>query len=370
MIALAVMTLLSSTAHASLNILFYGNSYTDDRTINGGSLYLPAVPDFIVDLATAAGEPAPTAVNATESGKSLAWHNSNNTAIISTGLAGGQQWDYVVMQDQSTRPTVSHPSGDVANHRTAAVDLFTNVAIHSPLAVPVMFQTWARELSDHDFYHPVTGYFPGGPAQMQSELRSGYQLSAGDIDTLIGTPRARIAPVGDAWEDSGYDDLHLNDDSHMNARGRLLSSLVIYSTIYQDDTHDLYLSGSLNTMLSDLNLSTADGHELTLIADAAAGVTPSLTGDLDLDGFVGINDLNIVLGAWNQSVPPADPLADPSGDGFVGIDDLNTVLGHWNAGTPPGLPETASVPEPGVWLVVGASALALACKRKTGSNIL
>jgi len=67
-----------------------------------------------------------------------------------------------------------------------------------------------------------------------------------------------------------------------------------------------------------------------------------LAGDLDGDGFVGIADLNIVLGNWNQSVPPGDPLADPSGDGFVGIDDLNTVLGNWNAGTPP----TAVVPEP------------------------
>ena len=68
-----------------------------------------------------------------------------------------------------------------------------------------------------------------------------------------------------------------------------------------------------------------------------------LDGDLDGDGFVGINDLNIILANWNQSVPPGNPLADPSGDGFVGIDDLNEVLGNWNAGTPP----TMAVPEPG-----------------------
>ena len=72
-------------------------------------------------------------------------------------------------------------------------------------------------------------------------------------------------------------------------------------------------------------------------------VVSSLVGDLDGDGFVGINDLNIVLAAWNQNVPPGNPLADPSGDGFVGIDDLNTVLGNWNAGTPPA---AAAVPEP------------------------
>ena len=69
----------------------------------------------------------------------------------------------------------------------------------------------------------------------------------------------------------------------------------------------------------------------------------ALPGDLDGDGFVGINDLNIVLANWNQNVPPANPLADPSGDGFVGIDDLNAVLGNWNAGTPP---NSNAVPEP------------------------
>ncbi len=72
-------------------------------------------------------------------------------------------------------------------------------------------------------------------------------------------------------------------------------------------------------------------------------VDASLIGDLDGDGFVGIDDLNIVLSNWNQNVPPGDPAADPSGDGFVGIDDLNTVLGNWNAGTPP---PPAAVPEP------------------------
>ncbi len=77
----------------------------------------------------------------------------------------------------------------------------------------------------------------------------------------------------------------------------------------------------------------------------------ALIGDLDGDGFVGINDLNIVLANWNQNVPPGNPLADPSGDGFVGIDDLNTVLGNWNAGTPPGV--GTAIPEPTSLTLIG-----------------
>lgn len=62
----------------------------------------------------------------------------------------------------------------------------------------------------------------------------------------------------------------------------------------------------------------------------------SRIGDLTFDGFVGIEDLNIILSNWNLTVP-AGSLSDPTGDNFVGIEDLGVVLGNWNAGTPPPL---------------------------------
>ncbi len=74
---------------------------------------------------------------------------------------------------------------------------------------------------------------------------------------------------------------------------------------------------------------------------------PVIIGDLNADGFVGIEDLNTVLGNWNQSVLPGFYTAgDPSGDGFVGIEDLNTVLGNWNTGAPPPPSDGLVVPEP------------------------
>ena len=97
-----------------------------------------------------------------------------------------------------------------------------------------------------------------------------------------------------------------------------------------------------------------------LFVDIPAG---GLEGDLNGDGFVGIADLNIVLGAWNQNVPPGDPLADPSGDGFVGIADLNVVLGNWNAGTPP--TDAAAVPEPVSAVVFTALGLMAMSRRRT-----
>jgi hypothetical protein len=87
---------------------------------------------------------------------------------------------------------------------------------------------------------------------------------------------------------------------------------------------------------------------------------PALDGDLNSDGFVGIADLNIVLGNWNLNVPPADPAADPSGDNFVGIADLNVVLGNWNAGSPP---SATAVPEPATLTLLCFGGLAMLRRR-------
>ena len=113
-----------------------------------------------------------------------------------------------------------------------------------------------------------------------------------------------------------------------------------------------------NNAYWDFNNNLHEGIDWMADIQALYGL-PAIAGDLDGDGFVGINDLNIILANWNQNAPPADPLADPSGDGFVGIDDLNIVLANWNAGTPP--QDTATIPEPTtLTVVVGAGALILA----------
>ena len=90
-----------------------------------------------------------------------------------------------------------------------------------------------------------------------------------------------------------------------------------------------------------------------------------LIGDLSGDGFVGIDDLSIVLGNWNDAVAHGVfTLGDPTGDGFVGIDDLNVVLSHWNEGTPPTNGSQTHIPEPTSLWLLGAGAWA--CGVRTG----
>jgi Bacterial Ig-like domain/FG-GAP repeat/RTX calcium-binding nonapeptide repeat (4 copies) len=99
--------------------------------------------------------------------------------------------------------------------------------------------------------------------------------------------------------------------------------------------------GTYDVSVTATDTATNAGSDATL---NELVIEVPLVGDLDGDGFVGIADLNIVLGNWNQAVPPADPRADVDGDNFVGIVDLNAVLGNWNAGTPPVAQASASSP--------------------------
>jgi phytase-like protein len=105
-------------------------------------------------------------------------------------------------------------------------------------------------------------------------------------------------------------------------------------------------------------------YSLTIAPEPGSGCTGPegcLAADLDHTGFVGINDLNIILSRWNQTVFPGSG-PDPTVDGFVGIEDLNIVLGNWNAGTPP--PLAALVPEPASALLGLACACVVVCRRQ------
>lgn len=90
-----------------------------------------------------------------------------------------------------------------------------------------------------------------------------------------------------------------------------------------------------------------------------------LPGDADMDGFVGLGDMNTVLGNWNQSIVGWNN-GDFDGDGFVGIADLNVVLGNWNAATPPLVAAEASVPEPALSVLFGAAGAFSVIRRRCG----
>ena len=101
--------------------------------------------------------------------------------------------------------------------------------------------------------------------------------------------------------------------------------------------------------------------EATTIYLDAPATQADIPGDLNGDGFVGGDDLDIVRSFWGQSVTAGNKLkGDPSGDGFVGGDDLDEVRANWGEGTPPAAP----VPEPSLLVLLAGAALAGLARRR------
>lgn len=193
---------------------------------------------------------------------------------------------------------------------------------------------------------------------------------------LTGSPGAGVMEVnftttpGVAYELT----FHYSHNANIgNAVARAQVQVFGLDTLLEDTVeHDPQLF-SLHEFRIYTGLLTADAPHAVLrftsLNDGIAGVVidaisiitaEELIGDLNRDGFVGLADLDIILGNWNQNVTPGSLIdGDPSGDGFVGLADLDTVLGNWNAGAPPYVqPTTApNVPEPGAVAFIAACGL-------------
>ncbi len=162
--------------------------------------------------------------------------------------------------------------GNLSQHLSSTLAMYQQVAARSPNVTAVMYETWARA-PGYYFYTGSNPSFPGGPVQMQQELRDGYQMSTANINAVAGSTVAKYAPAGDAWENAGFAaNLYAADNYHGSNRGSLLNALVLYGTIYDDSTtSDIDLSG----VLSSLGLSAADGQYLTSVADITLVPEPS-----------------------------------------------------------------------------------------------
>ena len=182
------------------------------------------------------------------------------------------------------------------------------------------------------------------------------QLATGVLEIELGG----LAPITE------YDVLEVFGMTNLD--GTLAVSLIDGFVPSVGDTFEIVNGSPISGIFSNELLPTLSaGMELTTVYNTNSVrlmvIEVPIPGDLDGDGFVGINDLNLVLSDWNKSVPPADPRADPTGDGYVGIGDLNTVLSNWNLGEPPSV-TVATVPEPSSLALVVGIGVYLASERR------
>jgi GH25 family lysozyme M1 (1,4-beta-N-acetylmuramidase) len=280
------------------------------------------------DNATVVALPSTTAGNI-ENGLDSDWFELTLTvgedytfSVLADGLASGELRLYANTGSLLATDTGPASGGTLAELQyTPVASGVYYLSVESPTDAPGGYDLAVQEADDYGdtiatAVGPLTSFAPGGIQ------------SSGDVDMFFFTATAGMQ-YDILLNDAGVPDGTL---SLLNSGGFLVSQ---DSGSSPGGTHAQIQwtasSSGLMYVAASADPGSLGGYIVTL-----AESDPQIDGDLDGDGFVGIADLNLVLGNWNQSVTPGDLLAgDPDGDGFVGIADLNVVLGNWNAGTPP-----------------------------------
>lgn len=128
----ALFICFSSVAQQT-SVLFLGNSYT----------YTQGLPATLYNLALAGGDSIYHESN-TPGGYTLEGHSTNTTTLAKIA---SRDWDFVVMQGQSQRP--SFPPAQVAADVYPYAEILVNaIKANNECTEPVFFMTWGRRDGD------------------------------------------------------------------------------------------------------------------------------------------------------------------------------------------------------------------------------
>lgn len=217
-------------------VLFLGNSYT----------YVNDLPQLIKDVALSFGDTVYTDQN-TPGGYQLIQHSTNATTL---SKIASNNWDYVVLQEQSQKPSFS-PAQVAADVYPYAKILCDSIKSNYSCSEPVFFMTWGRKNGDASncaSYPPICTY-----EGMQQRLRESYM-------EMADSNQATTGPVGAAWKtvrDSfPLIELYSPDESHPSIYGSYLAACVFYATLYQKSPiGSTYIPSGINASEA-LNLQT------------------------------------------------------------------------------------------------------------------
>ncbi|MBQ6186923.1 MAG: SGNH/GDSL hydrolase family protein [Prevotella sp.] len=196
----------------SLRILWVGNSYT----------YYHDLPQIVKDIASSQRMKLST-TTILKGGEQFSGH-LKNPRLISELKRGG--WDYVVLQEQSTLPSLA--TNDVIKSTYPYAHTLDSMAkAGSPQVKVIYYMTWGHKYGTiyKTDYEPAHHY-----TTMQERLKTSYL-------EMAHMNNSWCAPVGMAWkkirdEHPDYQ-IYEDDCTHPSVLGSYLAANVIFTTIYQ-----------------------------------------------------------------------------------------------------------------------------------------
>lgn len=196
-------------------VLFLGNSYT----------YVNDLPNTLVSAALSTGDTIIVDNNA-PGGYTLQGHSTNATSLAK--IAAGN-WDYVVLQEQSQRPSFPDSQVEVEVYPYART-LDSLIHLSNPCAETMFYMTWGRQNGDASNcagWPPVCTY-----AGMDSLLSLRYREMALQNDAVL-------SPVGAVWkylrQNAASINLYQTDQSHPSAEGTYAAACCFYAAVLRKD---------------------------------------------------------------------------------------------------------------------------------------
>jgi hypothetical protein len=204
---------ISNLANATTRkVLFIGNSY----------IYTNDVPALLQAFANSMGD---TLIydQSTPGGQTLQGHCTNTTTI---SKIYSQQWDVVIVQEQSQRPAFSQAQVD-SDVLPYATKLDSMIHDNNSCTQTMFMMTWGYKNGDASncpVYPPICTY-----EGMQERLRESYM-------EMTQLNNAALAPVGAAWKVTRDSfptiELYSPDNSHPVIAGSYLETCVLYASIF------------------------------------------------------------------------------------------------------------------------------------------
>ena len=195
--------------------VFFGNSYTNFNNL----------PSLVASFAESMGDTLTHSAN-TPGGYTLESHSTNTQTL---NLISQGNWDYMVLQEQSQRP--SFPIGQVqASTFPYATTLDTTFKASNPCGETVFYMTWGRKNGDASncaVWPPVCTY-----EGMDSLLALRYRMMADDNEALL-------SPVGAVWrylrDFHPTIELYTSDQSHPTQAGSYAAACSFYTVFFRKD---------------------------------------------------------------------------------------------------------------------------------------
>jgi hypothetical protein len=230
--AVLLILITSLNAQVTKKVCFLGNSYT----------YYQDLPSLIDSLANHDGNDLIKDQH-TPGGHKLSQHVTNATSI---SKVSSNEWDYVVLQDQSQNP--SFPDAQVETEVYPHAKKLSDTARYfNECSTPLFFCTWGRENGDPQ-WEPIST-FEG----MNNRLYNAYAYMAEENN-------GKLSPVGIGFRHI-YDDenavvahteLYADAGGHPTLKGQYLSACVFYNVIFETTpVGNSFLPSGLNQAEAD-----------------------------------------------------------------------------------------------------------------------